>query len=228
MAVPRVQSGPVLGGLLTALTILAWWTLWIGESAGWGHHAMHAGHAPAAMFIGGWTLMTIAMMLPTSAPLILMFHRMKDGSAAQVALLVSGYMAVWTGFGAVVYALALLLSGWTEGVAASAAILALAGAFQFTPWKYACLDKCRTPMGFLMSRWRGNAFRLGAEHGAFCVGCCWSLMLVMFAVGAGNLLWMLLLGIVMAAEKNLPWGRKLAAPIGVALLAGAVAVIVIR
>jgi len=226
MASPRIQSGPLLAGLLTALTILAWWTLWIGESAGLGHHAMHAAHAP--LFITGWTLMTIAMMLPTSAPLILMFHRMKDGSTKAVALLVAGYLSVWIAFGLLVYLLGLRLSGLVEGTLASAAILLLAGLFQFSKWKYACLDKCRSPMGFLMSRWNGNAFRLGAEHGAFCVGCCWLLMLVMFAVGAGSLAWMFLLGAAMAAEKNLPWGRKLAAPIGVVLIALAGAVFVAR
>jgi predicted metal-binding membrane protein len=83
-------------------------------------------------------------------------------------------------------------------------------------------------MGFLMGHWKGNAFRLGAEHGAFCVGCCWSLMLVMFAVGTGSVAWMLALGIVMAAEKNLPWGRKLSAPLGVVLVIGAMAVIIAK
>ena len=189
---------------------------------------MHAGHASAAVFIAGWTLMTIAMMLPTSAPLILMFHRMKDGQADAVALLVAGYLFVWIAFAAVVCAFSRSLSGLVEGAIASAAILLMAGLYQFSSWKYACLDKCRSPMGFLMSHWKGNAFRLGAEHGAFCVGCCWSLMLVMFAFGTGSVLWMLGLGIVMAAEKNLPWGRRLAAPLGVTLIAGAVAVIAVQ
>lgn len=226
MAFPRAQSGALLGALLTSLTLLAWWALWIGESAGYGHHAMHAGHA--GVFLIGWTLMTIAMMLPTSAPLVLMFARMKDARAVPVALLIAGYLAVWVAFGGVVYVLMRALSGLVEGSMARAVILAGAGAYQFTKWKYACLDKCRSPMGFLMSRWKGNAFRLGAEHGAFCVGCCWSLMLVMFAVGANSLVWMLLLGAAMAAEKNLAWGRRLAAPIGVVLIAGALAVFVQR
>jgi predicted metal-binding membrane protein len=227
-AFPRVQSQVLLGALLTALSVLAWWALWMGGSAKWSHHALHAGHAPAAVFIAVWTIMTIAMMLPTSAPLILMFHRMMDGRAGPVALLVLGYLAVWIAFGAVLYAVGLWVSPRVEGPVASAAILLAAGVFQFTSWKYACLDKCRSPLGFLMSNWKGNAFRLGAEHGAFCVGCCWLLMLVMFAVGAGSLAWMLALAVVMAAEKNLPWGRKLSAPLGVVLMAGAIALIAIR
>ncbi|HWZ33775.1 MAG TPA: DUF2182 domain-containing protein [Bryobacteraceae bacterium] len=228
MAVPTVQSRSVLAGLLTMLTALAWWSLWMGDSAGLAHHAMHAGHASAAVFIAGWTVMTIAMMLPTSAPLILMFHRMMDGRSGPVALLVAGYLVVWIAFGAVVLVLREALSGLVEGAIASAAILLIAGLYQFSSWKYACLDKCRSPMGFLMGHWKGNAFRLGAEHGAFCVGCCWSLMLVMFAVGTGSVAWMLALGIVMAAEKNLPWGWKLSAPLGVVLVIGAMAVIIAK
>jgi predicted metal-binding membrane protein len=225
MSFPTVQSRSVLAGLLTMLTALAWWSLWMGDSVGLAHHAIHAGHASAAVFIAGWTIMTIAMMLPTSAPLILMFHRMKDGRAGPVALLIAGYLAVWIAFGAVVFVLREALSGLVEGTIASAAILLIAGLYQFSSWKYACLDKCRSPMGFLMGHWKGNAFRLGAEHGALCVGCCWSLMLVMFAVGTGSVAWMLALGIVMAAEKNLPWGRKLSAPLGVVLIAGAITTI---
>jgi predicted metal-binding membrane protein len=107
-----------------------------------------------------------------------------------------------------------------------AAIIAVAGAFQFSALKYRCLDKCRTPLSFVIEHWRGrsqawHAFVLGAHHGLFCVGCCWALMLLMFAVGAGSLGWMLLLAAVMAVEKNLPWGRRLSTPLGVALLAWA-------
>ncbi len=103
-------------------------------------------------------------------------------------------------------------------------MLILAGVYQFTPLKYYCLDKCRSPMSFILGHWHGyaeaqQAFALGAHHGLFCVGCCWSLMLLMFAVGVGSLGWMLVLSVVMAIEKNMPWGRRLSVPLGVALLA---------
>jgi predicted metal-binding membrane protein len=106
---------------------------------------------------------------------------------------------------------------------AGALALIAAGVYQFTPLKYYCLDKCRSPLNFIMGHWNGRdaarqALALGVHHGLFCVGCCWSLMLLMFAVGAGSLGWMLVLGVVMAAEKNLPWGRRLSAPLGVTLL----------
>ena len=104
-----------------------------------------------------------------------------------------------------------------------AGTLLLAGAYQFTPLKYHCLDKCRSPFSFIASRWSGGnelvqSFRLGIDHGVFCVGCCWTLMLLMFGVGAGSLGWMLVLGSVMAIEKNMPWGRKLSTPLGLGLI----------
>ena len=100
------------------------------------------------------------------------------------------------------------------------------GIYQFTPLKYRCLDECRSPLGFVMNHWRGRserreAFMLGVRHGLFCVGCCWSLMLLMFAVGVGNIGWMLVLAAVMATEKNVSWGRRLSAPVGAVLLVSA-------
>jgi len=148
-----------------------------------------------------------------------------------LALLVLGYLCVWTLFGVVVYMGDLLLhkavehNSWlrTHAWALGAVTVSMAGLYQFTPLKYHCLHKCRSPLSFIMGHWRGHreraqAFRLGAHHGLFCVGCCWSLMLVMFAVGVGNLGWMLALAVVMGVEKNMPWGKKMSAPLGVILL----------
>jgi predicted metal-binding membrane protein len=95
--------------------------------------------------------------------------------------------------------------------------------YQFTSLKYRCLDKCRSPVSFVLGHWRGRherrqALWLGMHHGVFCLGCCWSLMLLMFAVGLGNLAWMFALAVVMAVEKNAPWGRRLTAPLGAVLL----------
>ena len=121
----------------------------------------------------------------------------------------------------------LALAGAARWFAATA-LLAVAGLFQFSKLKYACLDKCSSPLSFLISHWRGGsetaqALRLGAVHGLFCVGCCWSLMALMFVVGVGSLAGMLALGVVMAVEKNFAWGRRLSAPLGWLLLAGAAA-----
>jgi len=237
--------------MLAALTALAWWALWAGQDSPWGHSLLHGGHVMAmplspavmaGMFVVGWTLMTIAMMLPTSAPLILLFHRMVSGRPQAgwlLASLVAGYLAVWAAFGLVLHlAMQILRAGaariaWLNGNpwVAGAAILLCAGLYQFSPLKYACLDKCRSPMMFLTGRWRGvrparEAFRLGTAHGAYCLGCCWSLMLVMFVAGMGSFAWMLVLGVAMGAEKNFPWGRSLSPVLGVLLVAAALATIV--
>ncbi|MGC9950348.1 MAG: DUF2182 domain-containing protein [Bryobacteraceae bacterium] len=238
--------------MLAVLTALAWWALWAGQDSPWGHSLMHGGHALAvparraafaAAFVAGWTLMTIAMMLPTSAPLILLFHRMVSGRSRAgwlVASLLAGYLGVWAAFG---FALHLAIEGlraaatriaWIDRNpwAAGAAILLCAGAYQFSPLKYACLDKCRSPMMFLTGRWQGvrparEAFRLGVAHGAYCLGCCWSLMLLMFVAGMGSLAWMLVLGVAMGAEKNFRWGRRLSPVLGALLVAAGLTAIVL-
>jgi predicted metal-binding membrane protein len=142
---------------------------------------------------------------------------------------VTGYLAVWSLFGGAVYfagaavqALALdsLPAAQRFGVPA---LLALAGLFQFSSLKYRCLDKCRSPLSFVLGHWQGRrhqwqALRLGISNGIFCVGCCWALMLLMFAFGMHYLAGMLLLAVVMAMEKNMPWGRKAGKPLGGILL----------
>jgi predicted metal-binding membrane protein len=192
---------------------------------------------PALLYGAAWILMTAAMMLPTTLPLFDAFDRVTSRRPDHVRLLLLlglGYMSVWGAFGLLAYALhgailsllarvpVLAWHGWVIG----AATIALAGAFQFSRLKYRCLEKCRTPFSFVTQHWRGvapgrHAFALGAHHGLFCVGCCWALMLLMFAFGMGSLGWMLLLAAAMAVEKNMPWGRRLSAPLGIALLAWA-------
>lgn len=178
----------------------------------------------------------------TSIPLALLFHRMVRGrryAAWLVLVLVSGYVVTWAGGGLLLqFANAALQSGVARIVSpvappwlVAAVILTIAGLYQFTSLKYACLDKCRSPLMFLTTRWHGGneslqAFRIGVEHGVFCVGCCWSLMLLMFLVGTSSLVWMLLLGVVMALEKNFSWGRRVSAPLGAVLLLAAAAVVV--
>lgn len=230
--------------LLGGLSILAWFALWH-----WGHspylHYAHHPHQPpppgdgalfaASIFVGGWTLMTVAMMLPTSMPLLAAFSRAASGQGDRellVGLVVVGYLATWAAVGVVAYGAALAFRtaaaqvawigehGWVLG----AITLVGAGLYQFTALKSRCLEHCQSPSRFVAERWSGErprqeALRLGMDHGVFCVGCCWTLMLLMFPLGAGNLGWMLLLGTVMAAEKNLPFGRMLARPLGLALLA---------
>ena len=192
---------------------------------------------PALLYAAAWLLMIVAMMLPTTLPLLRVFARVtadRPDARRLVALAIAGYVLAWGGFGLLAHAADFGLhaaaagSAWlsTHGWAVGVSVLALAGAFQFSSLKYRCLDRCRTPFGFVNARWHGSkpareALRVGFDHGVFCVGCCWALMLVTFVVGMGSLGWMLLLAALMAAEKNLPAGRRLAAPVGVGLLLAA-------
>jgi len=187
-----------------------------------------------ALFVAGWTLMAIAMMLPGSLPLINLFRRLVIGRPDRtglVARLILAYLGVWALFGAAAYlgdtAVHAAVARLPEAAAVSAwigvAILLVAGIYQVTPLKHMCLDKCRSPYSFLVEHWRGrrpgwDAVRLGARHGLFCVGCCWTLMLLMFAIGGVNLGWMLAIGAVMAAERAFPWGRRLTVPVGLLLV----------
>ena len=249
MSWPRLQESRLITLLIGAMAGMAWCALWIGEKSIWGHHLLHGAIPPsgsrlafAAAFVAGWTIMTIAMMLPTTSPLILLFHgmtRSRQNSGWLATLLVIGYLLVWLVFGALIYVLNRTVHSIASDLAwfAShpavfpAGILLAAGLYQFSSLKYACLDECRSPLAFILSRWHGkrqslDAFRIGAEHGIYCVGCCWSLMLVMFATSTASFAWMLGLGAVMAAEKNLPFGRRLSAPVGALLICAAAAVLV--
>jgi predicted metal-binding membrane protein len=241
---PRVRDQRLFASLLGALIALAWLSLWIWRQSPYGRFLSHKQNEGvhslgshylvlSLLFVAGWTLMTVAMMLPTSLPLVTTFRalvRQRPDRLRLVTLLIVGYLCVWTAFAFVAHVGDLGIHravdqiGWLHAHAwlIGAATVLWAGIYQFTPLKYRCLEKCRSPLSFVMVHWRGGnphlqALRLGVSHGMFCVGCCWSLMLLMFAVGAGNLGWMLALGAVMAAEKNASWGRRLRVPLGIGL-----------
>jgi predicted metal-binding membrane protein len=231
--------------LMGLLISLAWLILWIWDRSPYGRYLHHAQlgelgftgsfFVPVVLYLAGWTVMTAAMMLPTSLPLLEIFRRLiarRPERWQLMAILIAGYLGVWLVFGIAAHSADWVLHevaeriSWLEsnGWIIGAGTVVMAGAFQFSRLKYRCLDKCRAPLSFVMEHWRGrherrNALWLGIHHGIFCVGCCWALMLLMFAVGVGNVGWMLVLGAIMALEKNMPWGRKLSVPVGVALLA---------
>jgi predicted metal-binding membrane protein len=233
--------------LMAVLISLAWLVLWMWERSPYGRYLNHGQLGEVALagmtgsvllvlilYLLGWTLMTAAMMLPTTLPLLELFRRLvvrRPDRWQLIAAVVAGYLGVWLIFGVVAHSADWVLhqvakrSPWLDanGWIIGASTLLMAGGFQFSRLKYRCLEKCRAPLSFVMEHWRGrhprrNALFLGIHHGAFCVGCCWALMLLMFAVGVGNVGWMLALGALMAVEKNLQWGRKISAPAGVALL----------
>jgi predicted metal-binding membrane protein len=181
-----------------------------------------------------WTVMMAGMMLPSASPLVLLYGAMARRSGHEKArrriyALVAGYLTVWTVFSLVATALQrglatlLLVSPMMEVTSSrvSAALLLLAGVYQLTPIKHACLRTCQSPLGFLMTRWRtgsAGAFRLGLEHGAYCVGCCWALMLLLFAGGVMNLTVIAGLTAFVAVEKLVPLGVHGARISGVLLM----------
>jgi predicted metal-binding membrane protein len=239
--------------LMASLIGLAWVSLWMWDRspyAGYLHHAQLGelgASGPAffrmALYLLGWILMTTAMMLPTTIPLLEIFRRLtarRPDRGVLLSIVIAGYLAAWLGFGIAAHLGDWLLHEMVEHIAwlgqhawiIGAGTLILAGAFQFTALKYRCLDKCRAPLSFVTEYWRGrhdrrNALMLGVNHGIFCVSCCWALMLLMFGVGVGNVGWMLVLAALMAMEKNMPWGRRLSASVGVALL-GCGALVLVR
>jgi predicted metal-binding membrane protein len=191
------------------------------------------GPSTVILFLAAWQVMTGAMMLPSSLPMLQLFagvSRNQQRPRLVLGAFVAAYFAVWTGF-----ALAALVTdaglhtvadrwSWLDARPRliAGAVLVGAGLFQFSPLKERCLDACRSPMGFLYQHYRRGvpaAWNLGLRHGLFCLGCCWALMLVMFAVGIGSLAGMAGLTGVMTIEKSFPWGRRLVPIVGIALIA---------
>jgi predicted metal-binding membrane protein len=187
-----------------------------------------------------WSIMMVAMMLPTALPAVTVFggltrrrapHRQP---ALSTGMFVGGYLAVWIGYsvaaavGQVALSQAALLTPMLQSTsrALSVAILLAAGAFQFTALKEMCVTQCRTPFAFFLAEWRDGkigALVLGLKHGSYCVGCCWALMTVMFVVGAMNTLWMAALTLLMLVEKVAPARWRVSQVTGVVLLVSAVA-----
>jgi predicted metal-binding membrane protein len=186
-----------------------------------------------------WTVMMAAMMVPSATPMILAFVTVNQRRQAAnrpfvpVAIFLFGYLAVWTAFSAVatlaewgLHQAAMLSTTMTAtSTALNGGLLIAAGIFQWTPMKRACLKGCRSPLSFLMSEWRdgaAGAFVMGLRHGAYCVGCCWFLMALLFVAGVMNLLWVAVIALFVLAEKLSPKGELLARVAGVGLvIAGA-------
>lgn len=205
---------------------------------------------PLGFFLTTWVVMLAAMMFPSVAPMVIAYarihsHRREQGRHAPLggtAVFVAGYVLVWTFFGVVAFALyASVASLFPDALAPdragrylAAGVILAAAVYQFTAAKDVCLTKCRTPMDFILRRMRhgyGGALRMGVEHGAWCVGCCWAFMVALFALGVMSIGWMAVVGAFIAVEKMLPWkrlaNRSVAAALavvglGVALPAGSV------
>ncbi len=231
-------------GILGCAIAVAWavcvWAELSGNAAPLHHDALYRNGRPywlsALVVLAAWQFMTAAMMLPSSLGLIRLYAatagRAPDFPAA-LGLFLGGYFAVWTAFALAAFTGDMQLHRivdarpWLAAHATliPAATLGLAALYQFTPLKDACLKACRHPGMYLMRHYRRgalNGLRLGFGHALYCLGCCWALMLVMFAAGVAHLAWMGVLATIMFVEKATPSGNRIVAPVGAALAALAV------
>ena len=187
-------------------------------------------------FVGIWVTMMAAMMLPSVAPMVLLFDRVSAEKARRdlpyvpTWIFAASYFAVWTVYGLAAYglyrgvrALEVGFLDWDRGGPyVAGGLVALAGIYELTPLKGVCLRHCRSPMHFVLGGWRdgiSGAVRMGAEHGAYCVGCCWGLMVVLFALGVMSLFWMAAVAALIFAQKVLPYGDRLARVFAVGFVA---------
>jgi predicted metal-binding membrane protein len=190
----------------------------------------------AAVFVAIWAVMMAAMMLSAATPMLLIFAAAQTGRSGRSAVaptwgFAAGYLVVWAVAGLAVYALVQVESDFASRLTpadcatwapiALGATLVVAGAYQFTPLKHICLRQCRSPLGFVMQHWREGklgAFQMGLRHGAYCLGCCWALFAVLVATGVMSLAWMLLLTLVVFAEKVLPLREHASRVVGAAFI----------
>jgi predicted metal-binding membrane protein len=233
----------ILGVLLTLAAIA--WGLLIWQAAMMNKKAMGLTMGMGAMlFVVLWVVMMIAMMFPTAAPMILMFRTVYANKRqlrqlfVPTWIFVSAYLLVWSLCGVLAYILAVGIeqlaaqSMWLMENATrfSAIVLIAAGLYQLSPLKRICLSKCRTPLQFILTSWRdgyGGAFRMGLEHGIYCLGCCWLLFALLFPLGIMNVAVMAILTVLIFAEKSLPIGRQLSLVAGVGLITYGVLVMIL-
>jgi predicted metal-binding membrane protein len=235
-----VQLGLI--GLLVAAAVVGW------AVTGDRMQGMDAGPGTdlgaVGWFVGVWVVMMAAMMFPAIAPMVLMYARIQEGKrergsatpAGATALFIAGYLVAWSAAGLLGYAifelgrsLDLGFLAWDEGGRYVAAGVILGAAiYQLTPLKDVCLRKCRSPFMFLLEAWRPGrvgALRMGIEHGAWCVGCCWALMAALFALGVMSVAWMAVIAAFIATEKLLPWRAIANRAVTVGLLVLAISVL---
>ena len=220
-----IRQRNLILALLVALSAACWFLLYRQEqAAGMGALMQATMGMTFPLFLAVWVVMMAAMMFPAAAPMVLTFHRVQSNQRQKgrpfvpTWIFIAGYMVVWTAAGVVAFCLALAgewlarRAGWPAATVArlGGAMLVAAGAYELTPLKALCLSKCRTPITFIMTSWRsgnGGAFRMGIEHGLYCLGCCWLLFLILFPLGMMNVAAMALLTALILAEKTFPRGK---------------------
>ena len=236
--VAGLGPAPVAAAAVIAGAALATWIVTVSRM-----HGMDDGPGTdlggLGWFVGIWVTMMAAMMLPSVAPMALLFARVSGERARRgrsfvpTWVFLSGYFAAWTAYGLAGFALFRVISGldlhflgWDErGPLVAGTAIAAAGVYQLSPLKRVCLRHCRSPLHFVLGGWREGrvgALRMGLEHGGYCVGCCWGLMLILFSLGVMSIVWMLLIAGIIFAEKVLPFGNRLTPLFAVAFVAGGI------
>jgi predicted metal-binding membrane protein len=215
-ALTAVRARLGLVAMLFALAAIGWWST--AERMRGMDDGPWTALGTLGWFLGVWVVMMAAMMFPSLAPTVALYSRMAERSRLSPAFFVTGYLVTWGAVGALAFATA-RVGGWITGDVlawdgagrwVAGATLLGAAAYELTPLKDVCLRRCRSPLGFLLGSWRGGwagALRMGAEHGAWCVGCCWALMASLFALGVMSVAWMAFVAGLIAVEKLLPWRR---------------------
>jgi predicted metal-binding membrane protein len=210
------------------LALVGWWYIAVGAGLPGGMAAMREPPLPGLILM--WWLMMVAMMLPSAVPAILLYARVReirggDGAIAQTWVFLAGYLAEWLLFSIIAAGAQRLVTGPSMALNdryAEGAVLIVAGLYQLSPLKNACLRRCRSPAQFLSRHWRAGwagAMRLGMLHGADCVGCCWMLMALLFVGGVMNLWWIVGLTAIVTIEKLVPLGDWFGRAAGAALVA---------
>lgn len=218
----------VVAGAITSLVALSWLYLVNGAGMDGGMHGMRP--PPLGSLVLMWWLMMLAMMLPSAAPAILLYGRVREirGDSAAVAptwVFLGAYLGTWLLFSIVAASAEQMLVGPSMALhdrSAESALLVVAGLYQLSPLKSACLGQCRSPAQFLSRHWRpgtSGAILLGFRHGAYCVGCCWMLMALLFVGGVMNFVWIAGLTLIVGIERLVPRGDQFARAAGVALIA---------
>lgn len=230
----RFNAIAAMGCMIAAAWAISAWVELSGNATQLHHHTLYGSGRPfwqaALIVLVSWQFMTAAMMLPSSLGFIRLYATTASRAPnfpAVLALFLGSYFAVWTAFALAAFAgdmqLHAMVDAWpwlaAHAALIPAAALALAAVYQFTPLKDACLKACRHPGMYLVRHYRRgalNGLRIGFAHALYCVGCCWALMLVMFAAGVAHLAWMGVLAAIMFVEKATPVGDRIVAPVGVA------------
>jgi predicted metal-binding membrane protein len=188
------------------------------------------------LFLTMWVAMMVAMMFPAAAPMVLMYGRMRRNDPTSVSLFTGAYIALWIVFGVAAYLVSAAVESGaerSEWVAsnwgrAGGVLILLAGVYQLSPLKEICVRQCRTPLSFVMTRWRdgrGGALRMGLTHGLYCMGCCWMLFVILIPLGVMNVAAMIAVAALVFAEKVLPRGRVFSVVAAVALIVVGLAVV---